>query len=124
MTKLFFMAGTIGAFISVALGAFAAHSLKGQLTEQLLKTFATAVEYQFFHSLSLILMAVILAQKPNIKFLHIAGISILIGIVLFSGSLYILAFTGIRSFGIITPFGGIAFLIGWFYFALAGWKEF
>jgi uncharacterized membrane protein YgdD (TMEM256/DUF423 family) len=124
MTKLFFMVGTIGGFLSVALGAFAAHALKELLTEQLLTTFRTAVEYQFFHSLALILIALVLSQKPEVKYLKIAGLAMITGIVLFSGSLYILAFTGITSFGIITPIGGIGFLIAWFYFSLAVWKSY
>ena len=124
MTKLFLMVGTIGGFLSVALGAFAAHALKELLTEQLLATFRTAVEYQFFHSLGLILIALVLSQKPEVKFLKVAGIAMITGILLFSGSLYILAFTGLTSFGIITPFGGLAFLIAWLYFSLAVWKTY
>ncbi|MFT5452824.1 MAG: uncharacterized membrane protein YgdD (TMEM256/DUF423 family) [Enterobacterales bacterium] len=124
MTKIFLMAGTIGCFLSVALGAFAAHSLKELLTEQLLTTFHTAVQYQFFHSLGLIMIALVLSQKPKVNYLNIAGMAMIAGIVLFSGSLYILALTGITSFGIITPFGGIALLVGWSYFSIAVWKEF
>lgn len=124
MIKLFFITGSIGCFLSVALGAFAAHGLKKLLTEQLLTTFHTAVEYQFFHSLSLIIIALVLSQKPKANYLKVSGMAIITGIVLFSGSLYILALTGITAFGVITPFGGIAFLIGWIYFSMAVWQEY
>ncbi|PCJ51131.1 MAG: hypothetical protein COA74_01340 [Gammaproteobacteria bacterium] len=122
MTKLFFMTGTLGGFFSVALGAFAAHGLKAQLTAQLLVTFKTAVEYQFFHSLALILIALVLTIKPKTQYLNIAGWAMIIGMVLFSGSLYALAITGIKSLGMITPLGGVAFLIGWLAFTLGIWK--
>ena len=122
MTKLFFMTGTLGGFFSVALGAFAAHGLKAQLTVQLLATFKTAVEYQFFHSLALILIALVLTIKPKTQYLNIAGWSMIIGMVLFSGSLYALVITGVKSLGMITPLGGVAFLIGWLAFSLGIWK--
>jgi len=116
------MTGTLGGFFSVALGAFAAHGLKAQLTAQLLVTFKTAVEYQFFHSLALILIALVLTIKPKTQYLNIAGWAMIIGMVLFSGSLYALAITGIKSLGMITPLGGVAFLIGWLAFTLGIWK--
>ena len=122
MAKLFFMAGTISGFISVALGAFAAHGLKNQLTPQLLMTFKTAVDYQFFHALALILIALALLLKPDNKYFTKAGWSMLLGMLLFSGSLYALALTGISSLGMITPFGGVAFLVGWGLFTLGAWK--
>lgn len=124
MARLFILAGTISGFISVALGAFAAHGLKEQLSPLLLNTFKTGVEYQFMHALALILIAIVMHIKPTIKLYQTAGIAFLIGILLFSGSLYILALTGLKYFGIITPIGGVAFLIGWVYFTLAAWKSF
>ena len=78
------MLGTLGGFLSVALGAFAAHGLKAQLTVALLSTFQTAVDYQFFHSLAIILLAITLFLKPNQKLFKIAGIAFLTGIILFS----------------------------------------
>ena len=122
MAKFFFMAGTVSGFMSVALGAFAAHGLKNQLTPQLLTTFKTAVDYQFFHALALILIALAILVKPEVKYFSRAGWSILTGLILFSGSLYALALTGISSLGIITPFGGIAFLIGWVFFTAGAWR--
>ena len=122
MARTFFLSGTIAAFLSVALGAFAAHGLKELLSPQYLLTFKTAVEYQFFHSLALILVALAMILKPDMRHLAKAGWSILLGIILFSGSLYILAVTNIKMFGMITPIGGIAFLIGWGYFTMAAWN--
>jgi len=104
--------GTIGAaglFLGVALGAFAAHALKGHLSEQMQSVFETAVRYQMYHSLAIILAASLLDRSPMFQ---VAGIFYIAGIILFSGSLYILATTGIRWFGAITPLGGLSFLIG------------
>ena len=124
MARFFIMAGTISCFISVALGAFAAHGLKAQLSSALLNTFKTGVEYQFLHALALILLAIVMSLKPTVKDFQIAGMAFLVGTLLFSGSLYLLALTGLKYFGMITPIGGVAFLIGWVYFTLAAWKSF
>jgi len=122
MVKLFFISGAVSGFLSVALGTFAAHELKKHLTEPLLKTFSVAVEYQFFHSLVLILIALTLMLKPKTSQFETAGWFILAGIILFSGSLYIIALTNLSIFGPVTPLGGVFFLIGWFYFILGAWK--
>jgi len=113
MSKTFLIIGSIGGFLSVALGAFAAHGLKSHLNPELLNTFHTAVTYQFFHSLLLIMIGILLMLKPNAKYFDYAGIAIIIGTLLFSGSLYLLVITGIKTLGIITPIGGTFFLIGW-----------
>ena len=99
--------------MAVTLGAFGAHGLKGQLTAAALETFQTGVSYQFYHSLGLILIGVILpANKPS-AMLSAAGWLMLAGILLFSGSLYLLSTTGIRSIGIVTPFGGLSLIVAW-----------
>lgn len=108
----FIAMGAIIAFLSVALGAFAAHSLKNMLSSDMLTVFHTAVDYQMWHGLGLLIIGLLLERKPS-SLLIKSGWSMLIGIVLFSGSLYILALTGVKTFGAITPFGGIAFLIAW-----------
>ena len=113
MQKLFLLLGSISGIISVAIGAFGAHGLKDYLTKtSRLDTFETAVKYQFYHTFALILVAILL-DKYNDKLLNYAGYSFLIGILLFSGSLYALVATQITKFGAITPFGGLFFIAGW-----------
>ena len=102
-------AGAIGLFLGVALGAFGAHSLRGHLTDEMLNTFETGVRYQMYHSIALLVVA-FFADKG--KFFKYAGILYIIGIILFSGSIYLIAMTSRVSFGIITPIGGLSFLAG------------
>lgn len=120
--KFFIVLGSMLAFLSVALGAFGAHVLKDRLSEQSLSIFQTGVQYQIYHSLGLILIG-ILAALPAFQdasvLLRWAGWLLAGGIVLFSGSLYALSFSGIGILGIVTPFGGVAFLIGWALLAAA-----
>ena len=97
-------------FLSVALGAFAAHALKARLNEYSLGVFRTGVEYQFFHALALILVGILAEKYPQ---LTMTAISFTAGIVIFSGSLYALALSNIKVFGAITPIGGVLFLVGW-----------
>jgi uncharacterized membrane protein YgdD (TMEM256/DUF423 family) len=113
MTRLWISIGAFSAAVAVTLGAFGAHGLKGQLTAAALETFQTGVSYQFYHSLGLILIGVIVpANKPS-AMLSAAGWLMLAGILLFSGSLYLLSTTGIRSIGIVTPFGGLSLIVAW-----------
>ena len=113
MTRRWISIGAFSAAMAVTLGAFGAHGLKGQLTAAALETFQTGVSYQFYHSLGLILIGVILpANKPS-AMLSAAGWLMLAGILLFSGSLYLLSTTGIRSIGIVTPFGGLSLIVAW-----------
>lgn len=109
MMKLLGMIGSLGLFLGVALGAFAAHSLRGQLTEAMQAVFETGVRYQMYHSLAIVLAAVLSRHSP--LFAYAAGLYIA-GILLFSCSLYALALTGIRWLGAITPAGGFCFLTG------------
>jgi uncharacterized membrane protein YgdD (TMEM256/DUF423 family) len=108
--------GAISGFVSVAMGAFGAHSLKQVLDEKALAVFHTGAQYEMYHALALIGVGLWAAQHPNAS-AQIPGWAFLIGTLLFSGSLYALALTGIRSLGVITPFGGVCFLIGWIAFA-------
>ena len=112
MDRFFFTAGAIAAFIAVALGAFGAHSLKTKISADLLDIFEVGVRYQMYHALALFAVAWAIARWPEAN-LSAAGWCFIIGIVIFSGSLYLLSFTGIRWFGAITPIGGLAFLAGW-----------
>jgi len=119
--RLWIMLGGILGGLSVMLGAFGAHSLKNVLTEKSLATFQTANQYQFFHSLALVLVGLLAAQlgdERNGKVIK-AGWFFLAGIVLFSGSLYGLALGGPRFLGPLTPLGGLSFMIGWFLLAFS-----
>lgn len=118
MDRFFLVAGSLSAFLAVALGAFAAHGLKGRLTPDTLVTFEVAVRYQMYHSLALIAVAWASSHWPQSS-AGTAGWFFLAGILIFSGSLYILTITGLRWLGAITPIGGVAFLIGWLMLAWA-----
>jgi uncharacterized membrane protein YgdD (TMEM256/DUF423 family) len=111
MVKIWLIIGAIFGFLSVALGAFGAHSLKNVLDDYGKSIYEKAVLYQMFHSIALLAVGV-LQHLFKVSFSP-AGFGFFAGIVLFSGSLYILAITGIKWFGAITPIGGLAFLFGW-----------
>lgn len=110
--KLFLLIGIINGFLAVALGAFGAHGLEGKVTEKQLGTWGKAVDYQMFHTAA-ILITGLLMSKIQTASLTWAGWMFLVGIILFSGSLYIYSTTSIKTFAMITPIGGVAFLIGW-----------
>ena len=103
----------INGFLAVALGAFGAHALKNKLSDDLRAVYQTGNQYHFYHSLSLMLIGTISTQTPENSILAWAGVMTCLGILLFSGSLYVLAVTGIRKLGAITPIGGLCFLAGW-----------
>ena len=110
--KLFLLIAIFNGFISVALGAFGAHGLEGKITEKALATWEKAVQYQMFHTVALLATA-FLAAKYQVTSISLAGWFFFAGIILFSGSLYIYATTAIKTFAMITPIGGLAFLVGW-----------
>lgn len=112
--------GAINAFLAVALGAFGAHGLQETLTPKALQTWHTAVDYHGFHALGLILIGLLSSTTPRS---FRAGWWILAGIIIFSGSLYLLALSGITILGAITPIGGLCFLIGWVLLAWKTWRE-
>jgi uncharacterized membrane protein YgdD (TMEM256/DUF423 family) len=122
MDRFFFVTACLFGFLGVALGAFAAHGLKTQLDADLLVTFETGVRYQMYHAFALIAVAMAYAKWPT-KGLIISGWMFIVGIILFSGSLYVLSLSGIRSLGMITPFGGLAFLAGWLCMAWSVFKK-
>jgi len=113
--------GAVNALLSVAAGAFGAHALKGRLVPELLSVFETGARYQMYHALGMVAVG-LLASRLASPLLAAAGWAMLAGIVLFSGSLYGLALSGIRGLGAITPLGGVAFLVGWALFAVAAWR--
>ena len=121
MLRVFLMLAAFFGFTGFALGAFAAHGLKGRLTEQYLAIFHTGVTYQLVHTLALFGVALLATHLPG-RLVTWAGVCFAVGIVLFSGSLYVLTMTGISKLGIITPFGGLAFLAGWLCLGLAAWR--
>jgi uncharacterized membrane protein YgdD (TMEM256/DUF423 family) len=111
-SRVFLGIGAIGGFFSVALGAFAAHALQGILSTGLIEVFDTGVQYQAIHSLALLAVGLLVERRSH-PLLRVAGWAFASGILLFSGSLYILALTDISWLGVVTPFGGLAFLLGW-----------
>src|SRR5699024_6972847 len=113
--KLFLILGAINGFLAVALGAFGAHGLEGKVTEQALKTWEKAVNYQMIHTMALLVVGILLSKLQHGS-LTTAGWMFFIGIVLFSGSLYFYSTTGINGFAMITPFGVVTFFIGWVIF--------
>ncbi len=117
MTKFWLITAAISGFLSVALGALGAHSLKNVLDEYGKSIYEKAVLYQMFHTIALFVTGILQHFVRDTSF-TIAGWGFLIGILLFSGSLYLLATTGIKWLGAITPFGGVAFLFGWFWLAM------
>ena len=119
MQKFALFAGSINAMLAVILGAFGAHGLKGRLTEEMLSVYQTGVQYHFYHSLGLIIIGVVAFYLPASTLLKWSATVMLAGIVLFSGSLYLLALTDVRWLGMITPLGGIAFIVAWLLLAKA-----
>ena len=110
--SLFIVLGALSGFVSVAAGAFGAHALRKRLSADLLAVFETGARYQMFHALGLVGVGLLLGRQPSAA-LGAAGWLFFVGTVLFSGSLYALALSGVRRFGAIAPLGGLALLGGW-----------
>jgi len=121
LDRLLYICAGIAGFTGVALGAFAAHGLKARLTPELLTVFETGARYQMYHALALFAAAWGWARWRH-RLFGIAGGCFVAGIVIFSGSLYLLALTDTRAFGMITPLGGLAFLAGWACLALGAYR--
>ncbi len=118
MDRLFGALGAVSALVAVAAGAFGAHALRTRLTPDLLAAFETGARYQMYHALALL----IVARSGPAPFVRISGWLFVTGTVLFSGSLYLLALTGARGLGAVTPLGGLAFIAGWLLLAVAIWQ--
>ena len=117
------LAAAISGGVSVSLGAFGAHALRASLAAAgRTGTFETAVKYQFYHTLALLIIGLLLAQNTS-KWLVYSTKAMVAGIVIFSGSLYALCFTGIHILGAITPVGGVAFVVGWATLAIHAWQQ-
>lgn len=121
MTRLFFVMGSFSAFLSVALGAFAAHVLKQKLAPEMFSIFEVGVRYHVYHSFALFVVAWASAHWDQTNFFA-AGLLFALGILFFSGSLYLLSVAGLRWLGAITPLGGLCFLTGWFWLAYKVWQ--
>jgi uncharacterized membrane protein YgdD (TMEM256/DUF423 family) len=117
--KLFIVLGALAAALGVVLGAFGAHALKARLSPDMLAIYQTAVQYHLWHALGVIAIGIVAFQLPASVPLKWAGALMLAGVVLFSGSLYVLAMTGTRWLGAVTPFGGAAMIAAWLIFAWA-----
>ena len=115
--------GSLSMFLGVTLGAFGSHILRSRLSEHYFDVFKTGVLYHLIHALALFVVAWLSTQSNDPK-IHFAGLLFLIGIVLFSGSLYILSITEIKWLGAITPLGGLSFLAGWFLLFAGQYQKF
>ncbi|WP_445488946.1 DUF423 domain-containing protein [Niallia sp. 03133] len=122
--KTFIIIGAINAFLAVALGAFGAHGLEGKISAKYLEIWKTAVTYQMFHSTGIFIIGLLMMKFPQSGLLNWSGWLMLAGIILFAGSLYVLAVTQISVLGAITPIGGVAFLTAWLLLIIATVKHF
>lgn len=119
MQRTLLLLGSVFGFFGVALGAFGAHGLKQILSPEMLLIFETGVRYQMYHAFAILITALLVEKYPALKY---SGRLFGIGIILFSGSLYVLALTGIPMFGAVTPFGGLCFLAGWIILGVTAFK--
>jgi uncharacterized membrane protein YgdD (TMEM256/DUF423 family) len=122
-TQLFLTIAALFGGLAVAGGAFASHALRDKLSDRALEIFEVGIRYQMYHALALLLVALLLSRAEAGQLpLTIAGFAFIAGVLIFSGSLYALSFSGIKWLGAITPLGGVAFLIGWGCLAIAAWS--
>lgn len=123
MHKLFLQFAALSGALAVSLGAFGAHALKARLTESgLLGTYETAVAYHFYHTLALLAIGLLAMKFPSAT-LNWSGYAMMAGILIFSGSLYVLSLSGIKWLGAITPIGGLAMIVGWVLLFVAVLRE-
>src|SRR5690606_9425218 len=122
MAKIYLFIAALSGFVAVGLGAFGAHGLKQRLGPDLLAVYQTGVQYQFVHTVALLVVAALILHWPSSTQLRWSAALFCVGMLIFSGSLYVLSLTGIRWLGAITPIGGVAFLAGWLALAWAALK--
>lgn len=113
MSRLFLALGSGSALLAVILGAFGAHGLRERISPAMLAVWHTANQYHFYHALGLLAVGLLAQHLPHSACLRWAGWLLCAGLVLFSGSLYVLSISGLRWLGVVTPFGGIAFIVAW-----------
>ena len=120
----FLSLGALFGLLAVIIGAFGAHGLENNLSEHALARYHTGVEYQFYHVMALLILGIISSQGSTTpRLIKLSGITFTAGILLFSGSLYLYALTGISKFGMVTPIGGLAFILGWIFLLLYAVKS-
>ncbi len=124
MPKTFLLIGAVNMALCVALGAFGAHGLKNRLSEHLFAVYQTGIQYHLLHAIGLLVVGLVMFQAGHGGLFRWAGYLMLIGIVLFCGSLYVLALGGEKWIGMLTPFGGLAFIAAWIFFAIGVWRSF
>ena len=122
MAKLFITLASLSGMLAVMFGAFGAHALRSRLDDYAMGVFQTAVQYHFYHSLALLAVGIVALSQPQTVLLRSSGWLFLLGILIFSGSLYLLGITGVRWLGAVTPLGGLAFIGGWACLAASAWK--
>lgn len=122
MARTFILIAAVSGFLSVVVGAFAAHGLKKVLTPEMIEVVKTGVQYQMYHALALLIVALLLIHKPSTPGLKAGGWAFILGSLMFSGSLYALALGAPHWLGPITPLGGLCFLMGWVLLAVAAWR--
>lgn len=122
-SKIFITVSGFFGLTATILGAFGAHRLKGEISEPLMHAYQTAVQYQFYHTFALALAALLIAQFGVSRLFLASGVLFISGIILFSGSLYGLALSGLKWLGPITPLGGLCFILGWVFLVAGIWKS-
>lgn len=122
LSKLFLFVGSLNALIAVILGAFGAHYLRSRIPPEMIEVYQTGIHYHLFHALGLLILSLIAFHIPTSGYIKLSGWLMLAGIILFSGSLYALSISGINKLGVITPFGGISFIVAWFLLAFGTLK--
>lgn len=122
MAKLFITLASLSGMLAVVFGAFGAHALKNRFDDYSMGIWETAVQYHFYHALALLAVGVIALGQPHTALLKSSGWLFILGTLIFSGSLYVLAISGLKWLGAVTPLGGLAFIAGWACLATASWK--
>ncbi|SCX00535.1 Uncharacterized membrane protein YgdD, TMEM256/DUF423 family [Nitrosomonas eutropha] len=123
MSRIFLALGALNAFLCVALGAMGAHGLKSILTPDMLTNFQIGVQYHFYHAIGLILVGLALDRFPQARALKFSGILMMVGILLFSGTLYVISLTGWKGLSMAAPLGGMSYMSAWLLFAYAVWRN-
>ena len=122
MTKLFLVVAALSGLLAVAIGAFGAHGLKGRVAADLMVIYQTGVQYHFYHTFAILFVALLMMHYPQLGLLRWSGVFFIVGILIFSGSLYVMALTGLRWLGAVTPIGGLALIVGRFLLALSAYQ--
>lgn len=123
MSRLAILLGAGNAALAILFGAFAAHALRNSLSEQMLSIFQTAVDYHLYHALGLIIIGLLISQRSYSRLLNLSAIAMLVGIIVFCGSLYLLSLTGKSWLGMITPLGGVTFIASWILIVIGYFKS-